>query len=202
MSKTNRLVVSVMLALVIGGSIYYLITAAQKNSYTAEIQGLRNEKDAWFSTNAKSPFVLKNEPFHRIKYYPPNRKYFIKARFIRNTNQDSVTLITNLGETERLLIYGEALFNLDGTDCRLQLFYLPESTDLFLPFMDATSGQTTYGSGRYLEVATPTEDEVILDFNLAYNPYCAYVDGYSCPFPPKANVLPVAIEAGEKTYHE
>ncbi len=202
MNKNTRLAASVVLALAIGSSIYGLIITAKNNSYTAEIQALRNEKDAWFSTNPKSPFLLKNEPFHRISYYPPDRKYYIKASFTRNNRQDSVQLITNLGEAERYLVYGEAQFKLEGTTCTLQLLYLPESTDLFLPFMDATSGKTTYGSGRYLEVATPTEDEVILDFNLAYNPYCAYVDGYSCPFPPKANILKVAIEAGEKTYHE
>jgi Uncharacterized conserved protein len=73
---------------------------------------------------------------------------------------------------------------------------------LFLPFADETSADETYGAGRYLDLKkTPGASTMVLDFNKAYNPYCAYSDNFSCPFPPKENILKVAIKAGEKSYH-
>jgi uncharacterized protein (DUF1684 family) len=79
----------------------------------------------------------------------------------------------------------------------------PTRGTLFLAFADKTSAVESYGSGRYLEVKKqPGAGSMVLDFNKAYNPYCAYVDGYSCPFPPKENTLDVFVRAGEKNYHE
>jgi hypothetical protein len=78
----------------------------------------------------------------------------------------------------------------------------PFQNKLFIPFADETSANQTYGAGRYLEADKPNGNIVALDFNLAYNPYCAYSEEYSCPFPPPENLLSVAIEAGEKKYYE
>jgi uncharacterized protein len=99
---------------------------------------------------------------------------------------------------------GWVKLQVDGSDCQLALF-APEG-DLepeaaFVPFRDATSGSETYGSGRYLE-AELRDDTVTLDFNLAYNPYCAYGDGWSCPLPPRENWLTVPIRAGEQNLED
>jgi uncharacterized protein len=79
----------------------------------------------------------------------------------------------------------------------------PYRGKLFLAFADATSANETYGAGRYLDLKkVPGATSILLDFNQAYNPYCAYSDGFSCPFPPKENILTIAINAGEKKYHD
>ena len=82
----------------------------------------------------------------------------------------------------------------------MKLLHKDDSDQLFLPFIDKTSGNETYGAGRYIDLDFPINKEIIVDFNKAYSPYCAYTDAYSCPFPPRSNQLDVAIEAGEKAY--
>ena len=173
----------------------------ETDDYSSEVLGHRTTKDVWLSNDFDSPFVKTNTPFQRLNYFPPNQEFAITAKFTKNNNADSVNLITNMGEAQTYLIYGAASFSVNGLDCTLQLLYLASDGELFIPFIDTTSGNSTYGAGRYLAADIPIGNKIILDFNKAYNPYCAYVDGFSCPFPPKSNILKVAIEAGEKTYH-
>lgn len=168
--------------------------------YQKSIEEQRTEKDLYMSNDFNSPFLTTNTPFHRLDYFEIDKSYVIEATFIRNNITDSITLITNTGENQVYYIYGNAVFEVDGKNCLVQLLKAPESEKLFLPFMDKTSGESTYGAGRYLDLEIPRKDEITIDFNLAYNPYCAYTPAYSCPFPPKENVLGVAIEAGEKTF--
>ena len=201
MSNTNRIALGIGMIIVIVLSIYLLMLSTKSNDYSREILGQRTTKDIWLSNDFESPFVTSNTPFQRLSYFPPSQDFAITAKFIKNNSTDSVNLITNLGEARTYHIYGTTVFSVDGIDCILQLLYLSSEPALFLPFIDSTSGDLTYGAGRYLEVGFPIGDEILLDFNKAYNPYCAYVDGFSCPFPPKSNILKVAIEASEKTYH-
>jgi uncharacterized protein (DUF1684 family) len=187
---------------VIGGVIgYQLLQTSNSNEYLSKIEAQRVKKDIWFSNDFDSPFLKTNTPFHRLDYFLPSQNYIIKAKFKKSSTQDSVHLITSTGENQSLLIYGKASFTFQEQDVTLLLLYIEGDNELFVPFIDATSGHASYGAGRYLETEIPTGKEVILDFNIAYNPYCAYVDNYSCPFPPKENVLSIAIEAGEKNYH-
>ena len=100
----------------------------------------------------------------------------------------------------------DLLFELTGIKTRLLLLEVmamgPTRGSLFLAFADETSAKETYGAGRYIDIKKiPGASSMVLDFNNAYNPYCAYTDGYSCPFPPGKNILKVAIKAGEKSYH-
>ena len=201
MSNTSRIAFGIGMIIIITLIIYMLMLSTKTNDYNSEILGQRTTKDVWLSNDFESPFVKTNTPFQRLNYFPANKEYVITARFVKNNNADSVNLITNLGEARTYRIYGTASFRVNEHDCSLQLLYVTSGEELFIPFIDSTSGNSTYGAGRYLEAAIPSGDEIILDFNTAYNPYCAYVDGFSCPFPPKSNILKVAIEAGEKTYH-
>jgi len=104
--------------------------------------------------------------------------------------------------TDRLPIYkqyGIAIFTIDGVEYTLSVFQnLKHKTSLFLPFYDLTSGETTYGGGRYLDLPIQRGKKIKIDFNKAYHPYCAYNDGYSCPIPPSENRLDVEILAGIK----
>jgi uncharacterized protein len=194
------IVIGVIVAVVLG--IYAVMQSTNNNDYNIRLESKRTTTDVWFSNDLSSPFVKTNTPFHRLNYFPPNLDFIIIAKYEKNKKSDSVHLITNMGEAQTYQIYAKATFKRDGKKNTLDLLYAPEEGQLFIPFIDATSGNSTYGAGRYLDAAIPTGDEIILDFNTAYNPYCAYVEGFSCPFPPKSNILKVAIEAGEKSYHE
>ena len=111
------------------------------------------------------------------------------------------------GKERKYLPYAYAEFELDKEHCKLLILEIVDDPQnngmLFLAFADATSASETYGAGRYLEVKKVRgASSILLDFNQAYNPYCAYSEKYSCPLPPRENILKVAIRAGEKKYHE
>jgi len=114
-------------------------------------------------------------------------------------------MATNTGEIRDGLRYGFFEFDAEGQRCRLQVYRLDDSGDsgkasLFVPFRDSTSGRETYGAGRYIDLDENASGIYELDFNRAYNPYCAYGEGYSCPIPPEENRLAIPIRAGEKIY--
>jgi len=111
---------------------------------------------------------------------------------------------TNTGEIRRGLRYGYFDFQVGDQTCRLQVYRLEDASgvgaSLFIPFRDSTSGQETYAAGRYIDLKENISGVYDLDFNRAYNPYCAYNSEFSCPIPPAENTLNVAIHAGEKKY--
>lgn len=138
-----------------------------------------------------------------LTFYPISPDYRVEATVSRYADPEIIQMPTSSGRIVAYRIFGQASFTLDGQPVTLDLL---ETTNpnvpleyqglLFVPFRDATSGTETYGGGRYLDVPTPEGNTVILDFNKAYHPYCAYSDGYSCPVPPEQNTLPVAVRAG------
>ncbi|WP_020604359.1 DUF1684 domain-containing protein [Spirosoma spitsbergense] len=146
-----------------------------------------------------------------IHFYEPDSTYRIIATAERTVNAEPFDMPTYSGKTKEHVAYAVLSFVLDGKPQQLtvyrslNLMKVPNYRDyLFLPFKDATSGKETYGGGRYIDFRTGDikDGKVTLDFNRAYNPYCAYQEGYSCPIPPRNNMLSVAIEAGEKTYEK
>lgn len=144
-----------------------------------------------------------------VRFYAPDSTYRVTAKVRRMPDAQPFEMPTYNGKTRPHVAYALLTFTLRGQEQQLTLYRnlnvsrLPEYRDyLFLPFKDATSGQETYGGGRYLDLRTGDvqNGQVTLDFNRAYNPYCAFKEGYPCPIPPKNNVLSIPIEAGEKTY--
>jgi uncharacterized protein len=141
----------------------------------------------------------------KIKDYAPDPRFKVTANLFVNENPDTLTMSTSDSRVRDYLAYARVEFTLLGQKCQLTLF-----SDLtgkgygFLPFTDETTGVTSYDAGRYLdfEMADILDDTLTLDFNMAYNPYCAYVKLYSCPIPPAENHLPVLVTAGEKRYWE
>lgn len=176
--------------------------------YVRQLEAFRREKDDFFATGPTSPIPrAEREQFHGLRYYSPDLAFRVEATLIPFDNPQTVTLGTTQGDLREQLRYGELRFRIIGQDCRLTAFKdagKPYAPTLFIPFRDATSGGETYGAGRYVEA----EDEqissgphtVIVDFNLAYSPWCAYSAAYSCTLPPQENTLPVAIIAGEMLY--
>ena len=112
----------------------------------------------------------------------------------------AVTMITSTGSAREYVKYGHFSFEVNGEVATLQVYQDPEGGYFFLPFVDATAPDETYGAGRYLDLEPIGSGEFLIDFNYAYNPYCAYNDKWSCPIPPKENRLKVRIEAGEKKF--
>lgn len=143
--------------------------------------------------------------FHGLDYFDFDSSYHVYATFIKKKGR-KFKMPTS---TERTPVYrrvGIVQFTLRDTVCELEVYQNmalrkhEEYNDyLFIPFRDGTSRIETYGGGRYLDISKPNSSTLVLDFNQAYNPYCAYSDRYSCPIPPVVNDLAVRIAAGEKT---
>jgi uncharacterized protein len=167
----------------------------------------RQEKDIEFKTGKDSPIRDEDRPrFGSLAYFDINPAFGFRTRLNRYRAPERIRLSTNSGEIHSALKYGYFEFQINGETYKLQVYRVedvPENAGgpyLFVPFRDATSGKETYGAGRYIDLKENTSGVYDLDFNRAYNPYCAYGKGYSCPIPPAENTIPVRIEAGEKKY--
>jgi len=173
-------------------------------SYEDGLRELRREKDVFFRTDIDSPIPPEQRStFRGVNYYPPDIRFKIPASLVRFDKPELFTMATSTGEPQTYLKYGRIEFRIDGS--RMQLFVYKSAEDpfamsLFVPFRDMTSGSETYGSGRYLDLEEQGGDDYEVDFNNAYNPYCAYNANYTCPIPPRENILPIKILAGEKSY--
>jgi uncharacterized protein (DUF1684 family) len=142
--------------------------------------------------------------FHGLKWYAPDARYRVRARFIPYPAPKLISIASGDGTRVPLPSPGYAEFVLDGRTLRLQPVYVsPESkTQLLFAFKDTTAAHETYGSGRFLFTGPPERGELVLDFNQAENPACAYNPYTICPLPPRANHLAVMVPAGEKKYHD
>lgn len=204
-SKNIILIVGVIALVII--VLYSFEGTHNDPAYAEEITKEREDKDRFMKTSAESPFAKDKDAYKGLNYFPVDPKYRIVADLIPIENKKLVTLKTNDGKEERYQEYAYAEFDLDQFHNKLVIYEMmdmgPYRGKLFLAFGDATSANETYGAGRYLDVAkTPGATTITLDFNKAYNPYCAYIDSFSCPLPPPENLLNVAIRAGEKNYHD
>ena len=207
MLKPSYLIFSVVL-LVVAGFVFYSTRGGQSpEAYALEIQKERKEKDEFMKSAEDSPFADKPAAFSGLSYFEPDLRFRISATLSPVENKKVVVLHTSDGKEKKYLEYAFADFELEDVPCRLLLLEImdngPYRGTLFLAFADETSARETYGAGRYLDLKkVPGASSITLDFNNAYNPYCAYADDFSCPFPPPENVLKVAVKAGEKNYHE
>ncbi|MGH2658596.1 MAG: DUF1684 domain-containing protein [Actinomycetota bacterium] len=166
------------------------------------LRRFRARKDDFFATDPNSPLTpWQRARFRGLAYFPPNRTLIVEAELDPCVTLADIALATSCGDTERYRRAGVVRFAVDGTPAQISLFRSVRG-DLFVPFRDATSGTETYGAGRYLEARTLGDDLVMLDFNYAHNPYCAYSAGWRCPLPPVENHLTVAIRAGEMRYRD
>lgn len=204
--KSSHLLIIILVISVIGFVFYSLSGGQSDEGYTKTILKEREEKDI-FMKGDESPFTDTTEVFSGLKYFTPDLKYRVAATLEEVDTKKVVVLTTSDGKEQKYLEYAYATFSIDDVENKLLLLEImdmgPQRGKLFLAFADATSADETYGAGRYLDVKkVPGATSITLDFNQAYNPYCAYSDTFSCPFPPKENILKIAIRAGEKNYHE
>ncbi|MBX2965660.1 MAG: DUF1684 domain-containing protein [Cyclobacteriaceae bacterium] len=204
MKKNNVIIMGVVLLAVI--TVVYSFVGQDDGAYEQTILKQREEKDHFMRTASDSPFAGKVEEYAGLNYFPPDKKYRVTARLTPIENKKMTELATSDDKTKRYMEYAYAEFSIDGAAQRLLIFEIidmgPYRGTLFLAFGDETSTRETYGAGRYLDVKKPKGIKTItLDFNEAYNPYCAYNENYSCPLPPRENLLTIPVKAGEKMYH-
>ncbi len=183
--------------------IYSMQGSESSSDYTLEAQKKRDEKVKFLASSDQSPFIQSDLPFVAPEYFPINPDYRINALLERVENRQIVNIATSTGAEEKYLKFAYAKFKIQGET--LQLLILKpigfgSMNTYFTAFSDNTSGKETYGGGRYLDLDIGKSDRITIDFNQAYNPYCAYANKYSCPLPPTENILPIAIPAGEKDY--
>ena len=203
MKKTNAIYFFGIIAAVILILIYTFADTQANENYVDKLNKFRTEKDEFFKSSDQSP-ISQKEKFTKLNYYPADLTYRIRAaiELIHDTTKLKVRMTG--GESEYFIKYGYATFKLqDKTHKLLLLLQLnkeDEEDKLFLPFTDKTNGFETYGGGRYLDLDLEKDDQIVIDFNFAYNPFCAYNDNYTCPVPPAQNQLDIEIKAGEKEF--
>ncbi|MEN4012027.1 MAG: DUF1684 domain-containing protein [Chloroflexota bacterium] len=161
---------------------------------------IRKEKDEFFASDPHSPLQSEQKAaFSGLKYFPPNQALRFETQFQPFTERRVVEIQTNTGDVQRYERLGKFLLEIEGQNVELTLY--GNQYGYFLPFVDTLAGSETYPAGRYLEPEILPDGRFVVDFNLAYNPYCAYNDEWSCPLTPAENRLPVAVRAGEKLFH-
>ncbi|MBN1365258.1 MAG: DUF1684 domain-containing protein [Syntrophaceae bacterium] len=164
----------------------------------------REQKDGFFKMHPQSPLSFdKRQNFKGLNYYPPDLDYRFECELSEHEKKEILKIEDTKGNEREFLLWGEFKFKIGDQECAVQAYKSsPEEDRLFIPFRDGTSGKETYGAGRYLDIEKEkhqtSEEKWILDFNEAYNPWCAYSSDYACPFVPPENWLNVEIRAGEK----
>ncbi|WP_422860527.1 DUF1684 domain-containing protein [Flagellimonas sp. S174] len=145
--------------------------------------------------------------FESLSFFEADTSYRIRARFERTPDAVPFLMPSTTDEKTIEVIYGVAHFELNGKQHQLEIYQTPELISqkgyedyLFLPFLDDTNGDETYGGGRYIDLTIPKGDTILIDFNKAYNPYCVYNKKYSCPLVPRQNYLRTKVRAGVKDF--
>lgn len=175
-----------------------------QSAWLDQLEAQRKGKDEFFASAHESPFHgHESAKFSGLKHFAPDPKYRISAKLQRYGRPEVVTLITSTGTQQRFNKFGYFEFEIEGKKVRLQAYRSAEreENELFIPFKDATSAKESYGAARYIDLEVTQDDHYVIDFNYAYNPYCAYSEAYVCPLPPRENWLDVEIRAGEKKYY-
>jgi len=170
------------------------------------IQEEREHKNVFFSGSDNSPIPLEQRRFSKeLDYYPPDADYRFVIELHEHVEKKILKIEDTKGNDREFLRWGEFRFKIENKECTLQAYKSdPREDRLFVPFRDKTSGNETYGAGRYIDLDYEehytTDGKWILDFNKAYNPWCAYSENYACPYIDPENWLAVHVYAGEKNY--
>ena len=164
------------------------------------LDAFRAEKDEFFGGHPQSPLTIEQRrDFRGLNYFAEDPSLRMELTVEEFSTREEVGMQTSTGDVQNYLKFGRVHFQVEGVDVTLTVYQ--NDHGYFLPFVDALAGSETYPAGRYLEPEALPGGSLLIDFNLAYNPYCAYNEMWSCPITPAENRLKVAIRAGEKLYH-
>ncbi|MEX0996517.1 MAG: DUF1684 domain-containing protein [Flavobacteriaceae bacterium] len=182
------------------------VFAMQEEIALNEIFAFQNNLNQEFLNKETSILLPKDfEVFEGLEFYPVDLKYRVEASFVRTPGEKPFLMPTTTDRQPEYVKYAELHFKIDNQDFILEVFQNTSPKEgyenyLFLPFTDLTSGDGSYGGGRYIDIFEPEGDKITLDFNQSYNPYCVYNSKYSCPIPPEQNDIKIRIEAGIKDF--
>ena len=188
-------------------AILFFTNTCSAQTLIKEVETFRNNYIAEHLLEERSPIKYTNVKY--LDFYKPSKKYKVIAKIQFLEDSEGFTMLTHSGKKKHYYKYAKLTFSIDK---KKQVLYLYQNKlliqkkeykdHLFLPFTDATNYKTSFGGGRYIDFVLDDikNDELLLDFNKCYNPYCAYAGGFNCPIPPKENRLDIAIQAGEKLY--
>lgn len=164
------------------------------------LEDFRKMKDDFFAHDGQSPLTPgQKKAFKGLKYFPPNSQLKLVVTVQEFPEKQQIEMQTTTGDVQAYQRYGRFSFTVDGQPAELTIYQ--SDTGWFLPFVDSLASKETYPAGRYLEPEALSDGRFLVEFNLAYNPYCAYNDYWSCPLTPFENRLKVPIRAGEKLFH-
>ena len=184
------------------------VTVVTSSKIINDILKFQEELNNDFRDPESSPLPDRfRKNFVGLDFFAPDTSYRLSAKFFRVPEAISFMMPTTTGMESEEVVYGIVYFSLNGKEHQLEVYQSKELLDdleytdyLFLPFIDTTNGGETYTGGRYIDLNIPKGDTIIIDFNKAYNPYCAYNKKFSCPIVPKVNTLNTKILAGVKAF--
>ncbi|MCH7745828.1 MAG: DUF1684 domain-containing protein [Chloroflexi bacterium] len=167
----------------------------------SELTEFRESKDHFMGHDSQSPLTDdQKRGFSGLKYYDENSALSLVITPEKFDNQEVIEMQTSTGDVAQYVRWGKISFEVESQPAQLTVYKDADSGEFFLPFADATSSSETYGAGRYLEVEALPNGQLHVEFNYAYNPYCAYNERWSCPLTPLENRIQVPIRAGEKNF--
>jgi hypothetical protein len=199
----NRKILFYLALAVVLFVIAYSLSINDDSAYLEEIRIAREEKVNFLCLGSDSPVknAINRSAFD---FFEPASEYKVKASLVEIPDVGRVEIATNDGTMRPYIKFALAVFEIDGHMDSLTIFIEPtfnaDFKKAFIPFRDETNGDSSYGAGRYLDAEIKNDESIILDFNLAYNPYCAYSEEFICPLPPEENFINMRVEAGEKNY--
>ncbi len=188
----------------------FIAVLSQEKWMSKSVIDFQKELNTDYADAAKSPLTKEDlKVFNTLDFFEINPKLAVTAKFVRTKKEKSFQMKTSTSRTPTYKKYGEYIFEIETIRYKLSVYQNIELVKnqeyknyLFLPFSDLTNGKQTYIGGRYIDMKIPTSKTVIIDFNKAYNPYCAYNHNYSCPIVPLENDLNIEITAGVKKFHD
>lgn len=201
--KRSNLFILLIVAIVAITIFNFLTVGESSEDYIERLEQERKDKNG-FMLSSGSPLTDEDKrDFKGLNFYPVDEKYKVTARLEKTSNKQPIFIESTTGEQLKYIPFARATFELDGTEHTVMLYQDWEEKDpnrLSLMFADETSANETYGGGRYVDVTYRNTNSVVIDFNNAYNPYCHFNPEFSCPIPPRENMLDIPIIAGEKIY--
>ena len=189
-------------------SLLLFLNCENKKRYDKSFTPFQKEMNEFFKDASISPLKEKDlKIFEGLDFFDFDSSYVVNAALTRTPEEKSFKMKTTTDRLPEYVKYGIVTFDLFGKSYNLNIYRNLDIIDregyedyLFLPFLDNTNGDESYGGGRYIDLDVTEEDNLVIDFNSAYNPYCTYNEKYSCPIVPRENYLPLEINAGVKAF--
>ena len=206
MKTSNLLLIFAILALMLSGCKSK--PSPEEEAYIKKVEEIRAEKNKDMQTDPTSPFLYKgNVEFHNLKYFDVDPSFVFRSKLTEFNPKDTVTIYGTKGEPRKSVRWGYVVINYKGQDYKINVYETTAKNGTVyysIWFTDKTTNKESYGVGRYLDFEKQDDPSYVytIDFNLAYNPYCAYSPNYSCAIPTKEDYIPIAITAGEKKFHD